>query len=284
MNRKPHPLSTIIWVLALAALGCGCNRSPAPDEPQPLLTASTELARPVQRARVRNVPPASQLPIYGLKVSDAHWSQLQGTSYSDRTYPATFLAGGEIYENARVRYRGAWARGWPKKPLKIFFDKEKEFRGLRCLNLNSGWRDPAFIREPVAYHIYAACGVPAPKARLVRLELNGEFHGVYVEVEQPDKSFLTRNNLKGAAVYKASSRRNQSDERDLGGAESFAQHYEKQTGEKNNFNDLQEFCHELQASTNAWEFFNQRVVHQLSRRVRPHAELGWLQQEPFPRP
>jgi hypothetical protein len=46
-----------------------------------------------------------------------------------------------------VRHRGQWARSWPKKPLKIFFNQDKLFEGHGSLNLNSGWRDPAFVRE-----------------------------------------------------------------------------------------------------------------------------------------
>ena len=60
------------------------------------------------------------------------------------------LGWGELrdgYDLHEVRYRGDWARTWPKKPLKIFFEKEKDFDGQHTLNLNSNWRDPAFIRE-----------------------------------------------------------------------------------------------------------------------------------------
>ena len=66
----------------------------------------------------------------------------------------------------KVRLRGDWARTWPKKCLKIFFDKQTLFEGQDRINLNSGWRDPAFVREPLAYQIYAACGVPASRSRM----------------------------------------------------------------------------------------------------------------------
>src|SRR5438445_324666 len=118
-------------------------------------------------------------------------------------------ANGQVYDRVLVRYRGQWARSWPKKPLKIFFNHDKLFEGHHCLNLNSGWRDPAFVRETLAYQTYAACGVPAPESRMVRLDLNGQFRGLYVEIEQPEKAFLNRLNLKGAAVFKAISRSNQ---------------------------------------------------------------------------
>src|SRR5436853_2261965 len=158
---------------------------------------------------------AEQLPAYELKISAAEWAKLQRNPRSDDRHPAKFVAGTKEY-SVEVRYRGDWARTWPKKALKIFFEKDQEFEGHHALNLNSCWRDPAFIREHLAYHIYAACGVPSPESRMVRLQLNGQFYGLFVEVEQPDKTFLRRSNLKGATIYKANSHSKSSDERDLG--------------------------------------------------------------------
>jgi len=178
---------------------------------------------------------------------------------SDETHPATFVADGEIYDHVQVRFRGEWARSWPKKPFKIFFSREKPFAGHHSLNLNSGWRDPAFVRETLAYRVYALCGVPASSSRMVRLHLNGQFRGLYVEVEQVDKTLLSRFNLKGAGLFKAISDDNQGDERDHGSAAAFARHYENETEKTNDLRELQGFCHELATATNTLEFFTRRV-------------------------
>jgi spore coat protein H len=159
----------------------------------------------------------------------------------------------------QIRYRGAWARTWPKRPLKIFFASGHEFQGNHCLNLNSAWRDPAMIREPLAYRVYALCGVPASQTRFVRLEVNGQFYGLYVEVEQPDKPLLKRHGLKGASIYKANSHDDAADERDLGTEQAYARQYEKQNHKTNGFGDLREFCRDLARTTNTVEFFNQNV-------------------------
>ena len=146
----------------------------------------------------------SRLPIYEIRMNPQHLEMMDMNPYAQELYPATFTASGLVYENAKIRYRGAWGRTWPKKPLKIFFDENKTFNGQRRLNLNSGWRDPAFMRETLVYRIYDACGAPASTSRLARVHLNGEFRGLYVEVEQPDKDFLKRRGLKGATIFKAS--------------------------------------------------------------------------------
>jgi spore coat protein H len=215
-------------------------------------------ARPELHAGAPDAGSASTLPAYELKIAPEEWTKLQRDPRSDDRHPAKFMAGGKEY-SVEIRYRGDWARTWPKKPLKIFFEKDKEFQGQHVLNLNSCWRDPAFIREQLAYQIYAACGVPSPRTRMVKLNLNGQFYGVFLDVEQPDKSFLKRAHLKGAVLYKANSHRWQADESDLGNETAFHAHYEKETHKETDYRDLQSFCHDLAMTTNVAAFFAARV-------------------------
>ncbi len=208
---------------------------------------------------VRARPTDSKLPFFELTISSKELSALKGNPYGNNTHPAIFAAEGELFGPVKVRYRGAWARSWPKKPLKIFFEHDKLFEQRRCLNLNPAWRDSSFVREPLAYYVYAACGVPSPRARMVRLDMNGGFHGLYVEVEQPDKAFLKRLKLNGTVVFKAVSKANAADERDLGSERMFMGHYELETQKAEGFAALRQFCGELGRSSNAVEFFQNRV-------------------------
>jgi spore coat protein H len=199
-----------------------------------------------------------RLPVYELTVSAEEWEKLRQAPRSEERHPAKFNAGDKAY-SVGIRYRGDWARSWPKKPLKIFFKKGTDFEGQRALNLNSNWRDPAFIREQLAYQIYAACGVLAPTTRMVKVNVNGEFYGVYLQVEQPEKPFLKRVGLKGAVVYKANSHRLLADASDLGDETSFRAHYEKETHKDEDYSDLQKFCHELAVTKDVPAFFAERV-------------------------
>src|SRR4026207_1842888 len=83
-----------------------------------------------------SVQEQSKLPIYELRISPDELAKLQRSPRSDDRHPAKFIAGGKEY-SVEVRYRGDWARTWLKKPLKIFFAKDKEFDGQHVLNLNS---------------------------------------------------------------------------------------------------------------------------------------------------
>jgi spore coat protein H len=89
--------------------------------------------------------------------------------------------------------------------------------------------------------------------------MNGQFRGVYVEVEQVDKTFLRRFDLKGARLFKATSDENKADERDLGSEAFFAAHYQNESQKTNDLHELQSFCRELAHTTNTLDFFTRRV-------------------------
>jgi spore coat protein H len=203
----------------------------------------------------------SQLPIYTIEMAAEALAALEENPFGQELQPAVFTHEGVSYSGVKIRHRGAWARTWPKKPLKIFLTEENSFEGQTRLNLNSSFRDPSFIREPLAYFIYERCGAPAPRSRLVRVHLNGHFRGLYVQVEQPDKAFANRLDLKGAVILKASSRMKQADQRALPSPSAYRVHYEQETQKKDvdGYAMLQAFCEELAGAKDALAFFEQRV-------------------------
>ncbi len=271
-----NPLQiTLIALLSIGLVACsekqeapGSRRGNQPENQQRQIVnnnARQPSEEPGGRQPRQTVIPASEqlqssrLPLYELKIDTQDLAALERNPFSGKTHPGTFTFEGKVHDPVQVRFRGQWARSWPKKPIKIFFDRGNSFREHHSLNLNSGWRDPAFIRETLAYHIYAVCGVPASRARMVRLHVNDQFRGLYVEVEQVDKVFLRRFKLDGALLFKTSGRANQSDERNLGSEAAFAIHYENETQKTNSFRDLQLFCRDLALSTDTLDFFTRRV-------------------------
>jgi spore coat protein H len=244
--------------------GCGQAEPVTADVPPTRRVVRTEIVA------VRSEKPAesfavaetvqSKLPIYDIKMKASDLELMDMNPRGEEMYPATFTANGVRYENVKIRYRGQWARTWPKKPLKIFFNEDKPFEGQRRLNLNSSFRDPSFIRETLAYHIYRVSGAPASQSQLVRVHLNGEFRGLYVQVEQPDKAFLKRNDLKGVTIVKASSRMKEADERNHGTIDEYRMHYEQETQKEDEiYDELKQFCDGLASERDALAFFEKNV-------------------------
>lgn len=260
------PLMGCLAVVLCMALWKFNRQQEEPFAPRSVQFEPRQVFVPPPAIRPQELPPqteerlaASRLPLYEIKIAPNDLISLQSASFGNTTFPVSFIAQGNVYEGVKIRPRGSWSRTWPKKSLKILFDHEKLFQGERSLNLNSGWRDPAFVREVMAYKVYEACGVPASKAQMVRLLVNGRFDGLYVEVEEVDKEFLSRRGLKGGVLYKAASHARDADERELGNEAAYHTVYTKETKKTESYDDLAEFCRELASSTDILEFFERRV-------------------------
>ncbi|HVV85837.1 MAG TPA: CotH kinase family protein [Kofleriaceae bacterium] len=64
--------------------------------------------------------------------------------------------------------------------------------GQTHLTLNNMVQDPTFERERLAYELFRAAGVPAPRAAHVRVVVNGEDWGLYLHLESTDRRFFAR--------------------------------------------------------------------------------------------
>lgn len=103
---------------------------------------------------------------------------------------------GKEVSSVGVRFKGSssmWGYPGDKKPFKIKLDEfvpAQDLFGLTKLSLSNGFRDPTQLREKM---FYDAVGdfLPCSRAGFVELYLNGDYWGLYTNVEQVDKRFFT---------------------------------------------------------------------------------------------
>ncbi len=117
---------------------------------------------------------------------------------------AIFRCNGVSYP-VKVRLRGASARDFPKKSWNVEFEGGARFEGRKSLNLVAEYADATMLAEKLAYDVLAALRVPAPRAKYVRLRVNGHQEGVFLDIEQVDKSFLKAHEFPDddATIYRA---------------------------------------------------------------------------------
>jgi hypothetical protein len=126
------------------------------------------------------------------------FEELEAFYRTDVEVPATMTVDGKTYEEIGVAFRGnssyRMVRGRKKSfALKVDFARDKQtLLGYDSLDLLNANDDPSFVRE-ILYTSFARMFGAAPQANLVRLVVNGENFGVYVNVQQFDKTFLARN-------------------------------------------------------------------------------------------
>ena len=113
--------------------------------------------------------------------------------------PARVIYDGMVFDSVGVRYKGnssyMLSRGTPKKPLKFKFDEyrdEQTCYGEKKLNFSNCVKDPSFLREMLAYGVIARY-VPSSRTAYATISIDGELLGLYVQVEQVDKTFLKRH-------------------------------------------------------------------------------------------
>ena len=115
---------------------------------------------------------------------------------TDIDIPAKLTVDGEVFNDVGIHYRGAssflFVAAGRKRSMNInldFVNKNQRFGGYRTFNLLNSNGDPTMLKAILYYHI-ARQYTPAPKANFVKLVVNGEYWGVYVNTQQEDRDFI----------------------------------------------------------------------------------------------
>lgn len=116
---------------------------------------------------------------------------------------------GTIVPGVGVRIKGSSSfRDWDDKPsLKIKTDAfvaGQELHGFERFTLNNMIEDPAQGREVVAYYLWNAAGMAAPRCGWATVTVNGRPYGLYALLEPVDDAFLAqRYEVSGGTLWAA---------------------------------------------------------------------------------
>ncbi|MFH1532848.1 MAG: CotH kinase family protein [Pseudomonadota bacterium] len=130
---------------------------------------------------------------------DGGWGVMEEAYVFDgiTEYRAASLAwDGERLDPVGLRIRGpvedGHGRSSPKQDLRIDFNTfgGSRFHGVDRVNLQGDFDDPSLMRRLLASRMYRAMGVPAGRAALAVVELDGEELGVYTLLQPLDGRFL----------------------------------------------------------------------------------------------
>lgn len=158
-------------------------------------------------------------------------------NYSQDIYIyGTLTYNSKTYDSVRIRIRGDDSRKFPRKSLKIKFDKEPFANGRTTLNLNADWLDKSLIHTYLSTRVFNDLGYPCLKAGYAKVFLNGIFHGFFITIENVDEEFLqARGMTLNCNLYKASR-----DGSCLSLYDDLNFHWEKKIGDMRDFNDLKD--------------------------------------------
>ena len=161
--------------------------------------------QPGQRLAPSDVKTFGSEPFYDAKVLRTifiqfpapNWEAVLEPNYRrDIDVPAVVTIDGSAYRDVGVRFRGNSSyRMVPsgfKRSLNLSLDAvhaDQAVGGYNTLNLLNANGDPTFVRT-ILYSEIARQYVAAPKVNFVRVVINGESWGIFVNVQQFNKDFV----------------------------------------------------------------------------------------------
>lgn len=115
---------------------------------------------------------------------------------SDHEFRAVFVFdNGNVHDTIRdigFRLRGNTSRYSQKKSFKISFNtfiSGRKYYGVEKLNLNGEHNDPSVSRAGIYWDILRQSSLAGPRYNHVQVYINGNFHGLYINVEHIDEEF-----------------------------------------------------------------------------------------------
>lgn len=220
--------------LVAALLWGGCSPDVSPDtgqvSPGEASLAAEAGALPEPPAHFTYPPLQTTVEQYALEI-DPKLLALFEKDDETPPQPATFITPDGQRLTVAMRLRGNSSRHWPKKSWRIELPKGAKFDGRRKLNLISEWRDSTMMLEKLGYDMLAAMGVPASRARYVRLVINGQYQGVYVDLERVDNPFLENHGFADtdASIWRCGGK---NCELKMSFDKGYQRNWEKETNEK----------------------------------------------------
>lgn len=155
----------------------------------------------------RVLDPARVIEI-SIEIPKADWEQLcQQNRDPGKVFqgviedPFTYFKGDITIDGVKISSVGIRKKGFIGSldnqfpSLKVNFAeyvKQSPIEGLDTLTLNNNKQDTSLVSQKLAYQLFSAAGVQAPRCSYARVTVNGEYLGVYTHVETIAKPFLKR--------------------------------------------------------------------------------------------
>lgn len=181
----------------------GGGRNAEPVKPGPRLDPSQVTSYPD-----RPLYDSAILRTLFFEFENADWEQeLVDFHNTDVEVAAQLIVDGQTYPHVGVRFRGNSSYGMVpngyKRSLNVALDladADQRLLGYKTLNLLNAHSDSSYLHCVLYEHVARQLGAVVPKVNLVRVVINGESWGVYVNVQQFNKELLGEHfpSAKGA--------------------------------------------------------------------------------------
>ena len=119
--------------------------------------------------------------------------------YTNYHFPSTFYYYSSVHndtiQNVGFRVRGNTSRSANKKSFKVSFNEYtqgKKFKGIEKMNLIGQHNDPSLLRYWMSLTTLTTHNLISSRSSYVKLYINSQYKGVYLNVEHIDDEFLQK--------------------------------------------------------------------------------------------
>jgi len=203
-----------ILIVSLMVIITGCTVEPASDEP------AADVPVPDETATVNNdydggLFDHSKVHAIDIEMAEEDWNDLLENALDKTKYHCDITIDGELIKNVSCSTKGNSSLVMAKEKfnngrysLKIDFDKYEDgqkYHELKKINLTNGFSDTTYLKDYLCYTMFNRAGVDGPLCSFSWVKVNGKDHGLFLTVEECDKSFLKRTGWKDSILYKPDS-------------------------------------------------------------------------------
>jgi hypothetical protein len=143
--------------------------------------------------------PTFELEIAGdeLAAIEKEWERADDDDIAEHPLIA-FRYEDTVISDASVRLRGNSLHWHEQGKLQLevsfnTYDPKGRFAGLKHVLFDAATYNRSFLRDRLALQIMRDVGLAAPCANNARVVLNGEYHGLFTNIEKVDSEFIERN-------------------------------------------------------------------------------------------
>jgi spore coat protein H len=199
--------------LAVAALGLlvvhatSCAADPAKPQVDAAADSGASMCGTpepsLQSANAAELFAATGVPTFDVYLPKADWEALKVHAREEQFVPAQACFNGRAVGTVGLRFKGSYGTLYecfdtqgnmicPRLSMKIKFDEYvpgQRFFGLKRLAFNAYMHDDSRMKEKLAYDVFRAAGIVAPRSAWAVLKVNGESQGLFGMVEPVDGRF-----------------------------------------------------------------------------------------------
>ena len=146
----------------------------------------------------------SQVPEYSVNCDPSQFQYMMDNWEEEITIPCTVYHQGIQYSGCTMRIRGDTSRSFRKKSYRIEFPPDQPLMGRTGWNFNADYLDHSYMRAWLFSRVLTEMGFPVFQVSHARLNVNGDYRGLFILLEPLNESFLVRNGIDPMGnLYKA---------------------------------------------------------------------------------